>query len=179
MNKKMALLAKLLILTTLVTTISVISRANEELMMQQCHNSDNPTLCLRCLSSDPGSHEADKVGLARIILKCINSHLLVLTKNASTLGSQHYQNPNTAAALKQCGLGFSTAKHGVGVADTQLITGDYDKAAYDVSVKVVNPPVSCRNSLEALNIQVPSSFRYHMDVYLALTQALLRIVDRF
>lgn len=175
----MALLAKILILTTLVTTVSVTSRANEELMMQQCHNSDNPTLCLRCLNSDPTSHEADKVGLARIILKCINSQLLILTKNTSTLGSQHYRNPKAAAALKQCGLGFSTAKRGVGEADAHLITGDYDKAANDVSVKVVNPPVSCRNSLETLNIQVPSSFRYHMDVYLALTQALLRIVDRF
>lgn len=175
----MALLAKLLLLTTLVTTISVISRANEELMMQQCHNSDNPTLCLRCLSSDPTSPEADKVGVARIILKCINSHLLTLTKNASTLGSMHYRNPKAAAALKQCGSGFSTAKRGVGEADAHLITGDYDKAAHDVTVKVVDPPVSCSTSLETLNIQVPSSFRYHAEIYLALTQALLRIVDRF
>ncbi|XP_010487013.1 PREDICTED: uncharacterized protein LOC104765054 [Camelina sativa] len=180
MNKKMALLGKLLLLTTLVTTISVITRADEELMMQQCHNSDNPTLCLRCLSSDPASPKADKFALARIILRCIYSHLLTLTKNASTLGSQHYyRNPKAAAALKQCGLGFSTAKRGVGEADAHFSVGDYDKAAYDVSVKVVDPAFSCKTDLETLNIQVPSSFRYHMEVYLALTQALLRIVDRF
>ncbi|KAG7581723.1 Invertase/pectin methylesterase inhibitor domain superfamily [Arabidopsis suecica] len=154
MNKKMALLAKLLILTTLVTTISITSRANEELMMQQCHNSDNPTLCLRCLSSDPTSHEADKVGLARIILKCINSQLLILTKNASTFGSQHYRNPKAAAAWKQCGLGFSTAKRGLGEADAHLITGDYDKAANDVSVKVVNPPVSRHSTSKSLQVSV-------------------------
>ncbi|EOA33040.1 hypothetical protein CARUB_v10016372mg [Capsella rubella] len=179
MNKKLALLARLLLLTTLVTRISVITRADEELMMQECHNSDNPTLCLRCLSSDPSSPEAEKVGLARIILKCINSHLLTLTKSASTLGSMHYRNPMAASALKQCGLGFSTAKRGVREADAHLIAGDYDKSAYDVSVKVVDPPVSCKTSLETLNIQVPSSFRYHMEVYLALTQSLLRIIDRF
>lgn len=174
-----SLLAKLLLLTTLVVTISVISRANEELMVQQCHNSDNPTLCLRCLRSDPASHETDQVGLARIILRCINSHLLNLTKNASTLGSKHPRNPKAAAALKQCGMGYATAKRGLGEADAHLMTGDYDKAAYDVSKKVVAPPISCRSSLETLKIQVPLRLRYHTEVYLALTQALLRIIDRF
>ncbi|KAL1204823.1 Pectinesterase inhibitor [Cardamine amara subsp. amara] len=175
---KASLVAKLLLFTTLVT-ISVISRANEELMMQECHNSDNPTLCLSCLRSDPTSPEADQVGLARIILRCINSHLLTLTKNASTLGSVHHQNPKATAAWKQCSLGYATAKRGVGEADAHLITGDYDKAAYDVNVKVVAPPFSCNTSLETLNIHVPSSFRYHTEVYLALTQTLLRIIDRF
>ncbi|ESQ48739.1 hypothetical protein EUTSA_v10022116mg [Eutrema salsugineum] len=173
-----SLLAKLLILTTLVT-ISVISRANEELMMQQCHNSDNPTLCLRCLNSDPTSPEADNVGVARIILRCVNSHLLTLTNNTSALASKHHRNPKAAAALKQCGLGYAMAKRGVGEADAHLIAGDYDKAAYDVSATVEAPPVTCRASLVTLGINLPSSFRYHTEVYLALTQALLRIIDRF
>lgn len=173
-----SLLAKLLLLTILVT-MSVISIANEELMMQQCHNSDNPTLCLRCLSSDPNSQEVDKVGLARIILKCINSHLLTLTNNTSGLASKHHRNPKAAAALKKCGSGYATAKRGVGKADAHLIAGDYDKAAYDVSMTVETPPFSCRACLVALNIDLPASFRYHTEVYLALTQALLRIIDRF
>ncbi|CAH8359857.1 unnamed protein product [Eruca vesicaria subsp. sativa] len=176
--KSSSITTKLLLLTTLVT-ILVISRANEELMMQLCHNSDNPTLCLRCLSSDPTSPKADQVQLARIILRCVNTHLITLTNNTSTLASMHPQDPKAADALKQCGLGYATAKRGVGKADAHLIAGDYDKAAYDVSVTVEAPPVSCRANLVTLNFDLPSSFRYQTEVYLALTQALLRIIDRF
>ncbi|VVA97426.1 unnamed protein product [Arabis nemorensis] len=174
-----SLLAKLLLLLTTLVTMSVISIANEELMMQQCHNSDNPTLCLRCVSSDPNSQEADQVGLARIILRCISSHLLTLTNNTSGLASKHHRNPKAKTALKQCVSGYAMAKHGVRKADAHLIAGEYDKAAYDVSMTMVAPPVSCRDSLVTLNIDLPSGFRYHTEVYLALTQALLRIIDRF
>lgn len=170
-----SLLAILLLLTTLVT----FSRANAELMMQQCHNSVDTTICLRCLSSDPTSPKADHVGIARIILRCINSHLLSLANSTSGLASEHHWSPEAAAALKQCGLGYKMAKRGVGKSEAHLIAGDYDKAAYDVRATVESPLVSCRNSLVAVVINLPLSFRYHTKVYLALTQSLLRIIDRF
>ncbi|KAF2546566.1 hypothetical protein F2Q70_00023534 [Brassica cretica] len=178
MEESSSIIAKLLLLTTLVT-ILVISRANEELMMQLCHNSDNLTLCLRSLRADPTAPKGDQVELARIILRCVNSHLITLTNNTSALAWKHRRSPKAASALKQCGLGYATAKRGVGKVDAQLIAGDYDKAAYDVSMTVEAPPVSCRACLVTLNFNLPSSFRYHTEVYLALTEAPLRIIDRF
>ncbi|CAH8362531.1 unnamed protein product [Eruca vesicaria subsp. sativa] len=62
------------------------------------------------------------------------------------------------------------------------VTVDYDKAACDVSMTVEAPSVLFGASLVSFvtfSIDLPSSFRYHVEVYLALTQALLRIIDRF
>ncbi|CAN8259565.1 unnamed protein product [Cochlearia groenlandica] len=174
-----SLLAKLLLLITTLATMSLITKANEDLMMQQCHNSNNPTLCLRCLNSYTTSQEADQVGLARIILKCVTTHLIKLTNNTSTMVSKHRRDPKAAEALKQCRLGYVNATRGVREADGHLISGDYDKAAYDVSMKVEYPSVTCSTNLVSLNVNVSSSFGYHTKVYLALTQALLRIIDRF
>ncbi|CAA7016272.1 unnamed protein product [Microthlaspi erraticum] len=168
------LLAKLLILTILVT----ISRANEELMMQQCHNSKDTTICLRCLSSNPASPQADQVGIARIILRCVNSHLISLANITSGLTTEHHWTPEGAAALKQCGLGYKMAKRGLGRADAYLIVGDYDKAADDVRA-TESPLVSCRNSLVTVVFNLSFYFSYHTKVSLALTQSLLRIIDRF
>ncbi|CAN6991739.1 unnamed protein product [Brassica rapa subsp. trilocularis] len=96
---------------------------------------------------------------------------------------QHFQfcveappESKAAAALRQCGLGYAT-KRGVRETDAYLIARDYDKAAYDVSMTVEAPLVSCLVSLMTLEFNMPSS--YHTEVYLALTQALLKIIDRF
>ncbi|KAF2542000.1 hypothetical protein F2Q68_00032843 [Brassica cretica] len=67
-----------------------------------------------------------------------------------------------AAALKQCGLGYATAKRGVRETDAYLIARDCDKAAYDVSMTVEAPSVSCLVSLMTLEFNMPSS--YHTDL---------------
>ncbi|KAF3600263.1 hypothetical protein F2Q69_00038595 [Brassica cretica] len=67
-----------------------------------------------------------------------------------------------AAALKQCGLGYATAKRGVRETDAYLIARDCDKAAHDVSMTVEAPSVSCLVSLMTLEFNMPSS--YHTDL---------------
>lgn len=70
------MMMKLMLLSLLVVSIG----ADEDLMKKECHYTDYQNTCLKCLESDPISHQADRVGFSRIIIHCLESQLNILIK---------------------------------------------------------------------------------------------------
>lgn len=83
----MTIMIKFLLLALLV--ISPIC-AEKDLMKEECHNAQVPTICMQCLESDPTSVHADRVGIAEIIIHCLDSRLDIITKQVFPSNNHTY-----------------------------------------------------------------------------------------
>ncbi|CAL9219092.1 unnamed protein product [Arabidopsis halleri] len=152
----MTMMIKYLLLTLLV--ISPMC-AEKDLMIKECHNAQVPTICMQCLESDPNSVHADRVGIADIIIHCLDSRLHIITKQA-------------------CKNDLSTvAPNTLSEAETALKTGDYDKTAKSIKFALGYPHI-CRLELQMIKFESVELFS-QIDIYTQLSDAAMRIIDRF
>ncbi|ESQ29851.1 hypothetical protein EUTSA_v10011943mg [Eutrema salsugineum] len=165
---------KFLVVITLVvvsnTPMSI--KAEKDLMIRECHNARVPTICMQCLESDSSSIHADPVGLAAIIINCLDSHLHILTKQIEK------GHDAIKTALEGCKKDLSEAiTKALPDAKNSLKTGDYDKAGKSVKL-ALGFPLSCSDSLQTTKFDF-RSFYNRIRIYAQLSNAAMRIIDRF
>ncbi|CAH8255754.1 unnamed protein product [Arabidopsis lyrata] len=170
----MTMMIKYLLLTLLV--ISPIC-AEKDLMIKECNNAQVPTICMQCLESDPTSVHADRVGIADIIIHCLDSRLHIITNNITNLLSRERKR-EVKTVLKACENELSTVgPNTLSEAETALTTGDYDKTAKSIKL-ALGIPHGCRFELQRIKFE---SFELYsqINIYTQLSDAAMRIIDRF
>jgi len=78
----MKTMIKFLLLILVISPMSIC--ADKDMMINECHNADVPAICMQCLESDPNSIHADHIGIAGIVINCLESHLHIITKQVFT-----------------------------------------------------------------------------------------------
>ncbi|KAL1194281.1 Pectinesterase inhibitor [Cardamine amara subsp. amara] len=171
------MMIKFMLFTYLV--ISPISIcANKDLMVNECHNAQVPIICMQCLESDPTSVSANPVGIASIIINCLDSRLQNITNIITDLLSSKEDKGEVKTALEACKKELLTeATTKLSEAKTGLNTNDYDKA--NLSIKLaLGFPLSCRAYLKNFKFASLELFS-QIDIYDQLSNAAMRIIDRF
>ncbi|XP_048617680.1 LOW QUALITY PROTEIN: uncharacterized protein LOC106449131 [Brassica napus] len=162
------------LLVTLVVVLSgqISSYADKGLMIRECHNARVPTICMQCLESYRESVHADPVGIASIVIKCLDSNLNVLTKQKEKDGDA------IKIALEGCKKDLSEAmRKALSDAKKGLKTGDYDKAGQSIK-HVLGFPLMCKYNLQTAEFDF-TPFYSQINIYAQLSDAAMRIIDRF
>jgi pectinesterase inhibitor-like protein len=152
-------------------------KADDNLIKLQCRHAETPTLCIQCLKSDPRAPHADKVGIATIVINCLSSHSKTLASNMTKLASKE-EDKKLKSACHGCSKGYVKANKNLLKAVSLLKIGDYDKANSGVK-SALQYELFCRETFEESKWKLPSLVVYEMRLYEALSEAALRIVDRF
>ncbi|GMI65581.1 hypothetical protein like AT4G00872 [Hibiscus trionum] len=150
--------------------------ADESLIQLQCRNAEVPSTCIRCVESDPRGQSADKVTIAAIVISCISDSAETLSGNMSALIGPR-EDGGVKRALRNCVEGFSKAKADLTKATNMLENKDYDETNSLVN-KALHQEIYCKQNLSEYHISYPS-MDYDMTIYEELTDAAMRIVDRF
>ncbi|XP_010456178.1 PREDICTED: pectinesterase inhibitor-like [Camelina sativa] len=167
---------KCLLLTILV--ISPISIcAKKDLMINECHNTQVPSICMQCLESDPTSVQANPVGIAGIILQCLDAHLHIIINNITDLSSKKDEG-EVKTALEVCkkDLSMNVATN-LSEAKRSLKTGDYDKVNHLIEL-ALGFPLQCLFKLKLVKFMSPQ-LSSQINIYGQLSDAAMRIIDRF
>ncbi|XP_022716591.1 pectinesterase inhibitor-like [Durio zibethinus] len=151
--------------------------SDEKLIEVQCHNAEVPAACIQCLKSDPGGEAADKVGIATIIINCLSNNAETQENNMSSLASS-VQDKNLKSLFQDCKKGFFEAKHDLSTATNQLKSKNYDKTNHYVRT-ALEEEIICRKYVVSMKLRVASNILYKMRVYEELSDAAMRIIDRF
>ncbi|KAK8712247.1 hypothetical protein V6N13_147489 [Hibiscus sabdariffa] len=150
--------------------------ADEALIQLQCRNAEVPPTCIQCVESDPRSQLADKVAIAGIVISCISNSAKTISGNLSDLIAPWLEK-EVKRRLRECVTEFSEARTDLAKAINMLKKKDYDETN-SLVVKALHQEVECRQSLSQYNISYPY-MEYYMTIYEQLSDAALRIVDRF
>ncbi|KAK8588955.1 hypothetical protein V6N13_087844 [Hibiscus sabdariffa] len=151
--------------------------ADEALIELQCHNAEVPSTCIQCVKSDPKGESADKVGIAFIIITCLSNNAGSLKNNMTVLASSA-RGKVEKIVLQKCAKGFSVSMDDLVKAAITLGAKDYDKTNGLVAAALVQE-VYCKQNILGKNVTVPDGMVYAMRVYEELSNAALRIIDRF
>ncbi|KAF9678705.1 hypothetical protein SADUNF_Sadunf07G0062800 [Salix dunnii] len=152
-------------------------KADDNLIKLQCRNSETPALCIQCIKSDPGAPQADKVGIATIVINCLRSHSRTLASNTTKLASRE-DDEKLRSAYQSCSKGFVKAIKYLLKVVSLLKIGDYDKANSGV-MSALKYELSCGATFEESKWKLPGLVVHEMRVYEALSEAAFRIIDRF
>ncbi|XP_039040437.1 uncharacterized protein LOC120178716 [Hibiscus syriacus] len=150
--------------------------ADEALIQSECYNVDVPATCIRCVKSDPRGESADKIGIAAIVLSCLNHSAGVQSANMAHLTTYRFTEEAKQMFLN-CAAGFSESQVDLTNATGRLMNKDYDGTNSLVRQALVRE-VKCRRILENHMLTIPAMV-YDMRVYKELSNAVMRIVDRF
>ncbi|EOA37807.1 hypothetical protein CARUB_v10011965mg [Capsella rubella] len=176
------MMIKFVLLALLVVIISP-AWAEKDLMITECHNAQVPTTCMQCLESDPTSLQADPVGIAGIVIHCLDSRLRIITNNITDLLSKEDE-AQVKKVLKACNQNLlKEVPRKLSEAKTNLGTRHYDKAAESIKL-ALGYPWSCRSSIQ--NVKFDESLFgesleviSQINIYAQLSDAAMRIIDRF
>ncbi|KAG2304515.1 hypothetical protein Bca52824_033166 [Brassica carinata] len=180
MKKKMIKFLLVILIVVFYGPISIY--ADKALMIRECHNARVPTICMQCLESDPASIHADPVGIAGIVIHCLNSNLNVLTKQCSNITKLLLEREKGGdairTALQGCKKQLSEAMtKALPDAKKGLKTGDYDKAGKSIK-HALSFPLMCVNNLQSAEFHFPPVYS-QINTYAQLSDAAMRIIDRF
>ncbi|GMI65584.1 hypothetical protein like AT4G00872 [Hibiscus trionum] len=151
--------------------------ADETLIQLQCRNAEVPSTCIQCVKSDPRSQSADKVGIAAIVISCLSNSAKALSGNMTALASVVHDT-KVKQIIQGCEIGFSEAETDLTKATTLLENKDYDGTNSLINV-ALQQEVDCHNDVLDYKVSVPSIMIYDMRVYEELSDAAMRIIDRF
>ncbi|AEE81948.2 Plant invertase/pectin methylesterase inhibitor superfamily protein [Arabidopsis thaliana] len=171
----MKTMIKFLLLILVISPMSIC--AEKDMMINECHNADVPAICMQCLESDPNSIHADHIGIAGIVINCLESHLHIITNNITNLSSKKDKG-EVKTALEICKKDLSTnASTILSEAKTSLKTGDYDKTNKSIKL-ALGFPLRCMFNLKRVKFTSPQLFS-QINIYAQLSDAAMRIIDRF
>ncbi|CAN1157914.1 hypothetical protein LINPERHAP2_LOCUS21830 [Linum perenne] len=175
-----------LLVSLSLTTISSSASAspNSQLIIQQCHNSQTPAVCIKCLNAYPAETQRpniDPAGLATVLIRCIGSHSYYLAANMTDL---IYMPPSNAAVsafkpiFRACRRQFNHMLTVLLEASSYLEEGDYDNANLSVK-KAMEDQLVCESVTRGHEEKIgqPQIF-YDMRLNVDLSEAFMRIVDR-
>ncbi|KAF5477372.1 hypothetical protein F2P56_004020 [Juglans regia] len=151
-------------------------RGNDNLIEIECHNAEVPSTCIQCLKSDRRSKNSDRVGIAVIMLNCLQNHAMTLSTNMSELASGT-ADLTMKNVFEDCGRGFSSAYKELSSATSSLEKRKYDKAEMLVN-EALEFELKCHSKIGSYGDKIPKDVVYGMKLYEDLSEATNRIVER-
>ncbi|KAA3476112.1 cell wall/vacuolar inhibitor of fructosidase 2-like [Gossypium australe] len=151
--------------------------ADDTLIKTQCHNAEVPEACIQCVKSDPQSQSADKVGIAAIVITCISNKAMTLESNMTVLASSVHDE-DLKLVLQDCQKELSDAKTNLTTAMDRLKNKDYDQTNYLVN-HALQKEFDCKKNVGDLQYTLPTTVLNDMTLYEELSEAVMRIIDRF
>ncbi|MBA0687582.1 hypothetical protein Goari_015106 [Gossypium aridum] len=151
--------------------------ADDTLIKTQCHNAEVPKACIQCVKSDPRSQSADKVGIAAIVITCISNKAVTLESNMTILASSVHDK-DLKLVLQDCQKELSDAKTNLTTAIDRLKNKDYDQTNYLVNL-ALQKEFDCKKNVGDLQYTLPTTVLNDMTLYEELSEAAMRIIDRF
>ncbi|XP_062170412.1 uncharacterized protein LOC133876143 [Alnus glutinosa] len=151
-------------------------RADDKLMQMECHNAEVPTTCMQCLKSNRRAATADKVGIATILVICLQNHAKTLATNMSDLASRA-KDQAAKTLLQECGQGYSSAEKELSSATSSLKNGKYDDAERFVN-EALKYELTCHSKTGSYKERIPENLVLEMKIYEQLSEAANRIVER-
>ncbi|XVE52822.1 hypothetical protein DITRI_Ditri02bG0155000 [Diplodiscus trichospermus] len=167
----------LLLLFTSFEHAGKLVSADDKLIEIECHNAEVPATCIQCLNSDPQGKLADRLGIATIVINCLSSKADILANNMSTLASS-VQDKNLKSLFKGCEHRFFQGKSDLSIATIKLKSKDYDKTNHFVRT-ALQQEILCKKNVVKMKLRLPSNILFEMRVYEELSDAAMRIIDRF
>ncbi|KAK7257059.1 hypothetical protein RIF29_30756 [Crotalaria pallida] len=83
--------------------------SGDDLLIQaECRLTLFPSLCIECIKSDPSYRQADKKGIATIIVKCLINHASTLQSGTSQIASS-VLSPTMKVVFQTCATGYGFA----------------------------------------------------------------------
>lgn len=153
-----------------------LAAADYNLIQTLCHNSDTPETCMRCVQSDKDGNKADTVGIATIVLNCINNQGKTLEGNFSILASTS-SDKKMKPLYQKCAQNYELAKKMLTSAKQDLQNHQYDNAEFSV-VKALNFGFVCHDKINGYQNDVPGHVFYDMKIYEELSEAACRIIEK-
>ncbi|KAJ7948933.1 Pectinesterase inhibitor [Quillaja saponaria] len=167
---------KLVLLLILSSAACNLVSTDQKLMEKECHNAEVPATCIECLNSDSGAKEADGVGIATIIVNCINNLAESLAANMSSLASGT-RKKEAKVIFQWCAKGYSSAKKELISSKQALKNGKYDAAEGSVSA-ALKSHVQCLDKIESNEEKVQENIVQKIRIYGELSEAANRIIER-
>ncbi|CAL1409415.1 unnamed protein product [Linum trigynum] len=153
-----------------------LATTENTLINQQCHHSETPLACRRCIESDPESESVSRpVDVAAILLKCLAAHSSNLAVNMTGL-ARLANNTEAQPIFEACSRQFDDMGQRLSTAGACLKRGDYDGANHGVA-RAVGSQATCLGLARGRVGEMPTQM-YDMRMNDALSEAFLRIVDR-
>ncbi|CAN8303195.1 unnamed protein product [Cochlearia groenlandica] len=160
-------------LITLLMIFAISIYADKDTMVKQCHHAHVPTICMQCLESNHNtSLHADPIGIAVIIIHCLDSHLHILIKNITEV--ELYKKEE---ALSDCKNDMLEAIKKLPDVNKSVKRGDYDKAGQSLKLGLLSPK-RCRDNLRRTKLKFYQIYS-QINIYIQLSDAAMRIIDRF
>lgn len=160
----------------LTTQCHKFVKADEQLIQIECHNANVPEVCIQCLKSDPRSKNADKVGIAKIIVGCLSKHANILQANMTNLASST-EDDQFKTMLEKCKEALLFTDGLLIRTMLQLDNGKYDKAEHSTS-EALWYEVSCDYIFGKHKSNLPTKVVYEMMLYKELSEAANRIIEQ-
>ncbi|GAB4836667.1 hypothetical protein Ancab_001578 [Ancistrocladus abbreviatus] len=164
---------RIALLTTLVflTFISPIVPADENLIREECHQTDNPEVCIHCCNSKPND-TSSAVGIAATVVGCMEDPATILAGNMSNLASST-TNKTLAKVYRSCSKFFTEAEKNLSTVIDDIKNGDYDMAMLVLSEMGENYYETCEVKIESSTWKrskengnvVPVEVSYQMKIF--------------
>ncbi|TYG96357.1 hypothetical protein ES288_A11G343900v1 [Gossypium darwinii] len=151
--------------------------ADDTLIKTQCHNAEVLEACIQCVKSDPRSQSADKVGIATIVITCISNKAVTLESNMTVLALSVHDK-DLKLVLQDCQKELSNAKTNLTTAMDRLKSKDYDQTNYLLN-HALQKEFDCKKNVGDLQYTLPTTVLNDMTIYEELSEAAMRIIDRF
>ncbi|KAI3466324.1 hypothetical protein Pfo_022987 [Paulownia fortunei] len=158
----------------------LLVEADDRLIQIECHNANAPTTCIQCLKSDNRSLNADRYAIATLVIECLGKHAASLAGKVSVLASGIPQYNASKKAYKDCVQLFSRATKELESAGKEIKNADYDSADRCVfSARRCNLECYSKIGKGVSKSEVPSAVNSEMMVFEELSEAAMRIIERF
>lgn len=133
--KAMAATSHILLLTIspLFDHNSKLVAADNSLIEIVCHVAKARESCIQCLRSDPHAEEADKVGIATIMVNCLSNHANSLSAYMSDNGAISKDEAAKKLFL-ECSKDYASADKELDSAIISLKSGKHDEAVVSVAL---------------------------------------------
>jgi pectinesterase inhibitor-like protein len=164
------------ILHLLLTPPPLLVRANNKLIRTECHNAEVPATCMQCVESDRRAAAANRVGIATILVTCLENQAKTLAANMSELASSS-KDPAMKIVFKECCQGYSSAEKGLSSATSCLKNGRYEDAERFVN-EALEYELTCHSKIESYRAGISEYIVHEMKIYEQLSEAANRIVER-
>ncbi|KAI4323195.1 hypothetical protein L6164_022822 [Bauhinia variegata] len=135
-----------------------------ELISRECsEHSHNPATCMTCVLSDPGAGKADKIGIATIVVNCINIHGHNLTVNMKSLVSKT-EDQTLKAACQDCISKYFINKHLLAAAQVAFQNHQHEIAG-SLMGQILRFSKACGHYIRKHLSQVPVVVTEEIDLY--------------
>lgn len=169
------LLLLLLAISPLFEHNSKLVAADSSLIEIVCHVAKAPESCIQCLRSDPHAEEADKVGIATIMVNCLSNHANSLSAYMSNTGAISKDEAAKKLFL-ECSKDYASADKELDSAIISLKSGKHDEAVVSVAL-ALKYDADCHFKILRFKKKIAQQIANEIKLFEELCQAAKTIIE--